>query len=211
MLVFIGKLSLSTQMSTHLTSRRCSNYEVSLYFPNKKTLVMKIPLRKLGGFGALVTVRNGLRKPYANGQHKYTLESNSEMLLLGKDPLESAGTQNPRLFGCISAGRGRWICLMWSMGFRWGSSLCVIYECKRFNMILYCILHWGWNRIWLCRYFVSKWKRIHFNLTLMLLVTNFAYTKWCKNAEKMTETLAYVYSSERTQWELSNEYQHGRI
>ena len=27
----------------------------------------------------------------------------------------------------------------------------------------------------------------------------------------MIETLAHVYSSESTQWELSNEYQHDRV
>ena len=28
---------------------------------------------------------------------------------------------------------------------------------------------------------------------------------------KMTETLAYKYSSESTQWELSDEYQHDKV
>ena len=32
-----------------------------------------------------------------------------------------------------------------------------------------------------------------------------------KNLKKYTETLAYVYSSDSTQRELSNEYQHNRI
>ena len=41
----------------------------------------------------------------------------------------------------------------------------------------------------------------------MLLVANLVNTKWCKNAKKMTENLAHVYSSESTQRELSNEYQ----
>ena len=41
----------------------------------------------------------------------------------------------------------------------------------------------------------------------MLLVANLADKKpW-----EMTETLAYGYSSERTQWELSNEYQHDMV
>ena len=44
----------------------------------------------------------------------------------------------------------------------------------------------------------------------MLLVANLANAKWCKNL-KMTETLAHGYSSESTQRELSNEYQHGRV
>ena len=45
--------------------------------------------------------------------------------------------------------------------------------------------------------------------TLMLLLANLANTKWCKNNNlKMTETLANGYSSEITQWELSNEHQH---
>ena len=43
----------------------------------------------------------------------------------------------------------------------------------------------------------------------MLLVANFAnYTKLMQKSWKMTEPLAYGYSSESTQWELSNEYQH---
>ena len=42
----------------------------------------------------------------------------------------------------------------------------------------------------------------------MLLVANFANTKWGKKNRKMIETLANGYSSERIQWELSNEYQH---
>ena len=32
-----------------------------------------------------------------------------------------------------------------------------------------------------------------------------------KAPQKMIATLAYGYSSESTQWELSNEYQHGRV
>ena len=49
------------------------------------------------------------------------------------------------------------------------------------------------------------------SLTLMLLVDNVANTKWCKVIWKMTETLAHGYSSESTQWELSNEYKHDRV
>ena len=45
-------------------------------------------------------------------------------------------------------------------------------------------------------------------LTLMLLVAILANTKWCKKSWKLTETLVHGYSSKRTQWELSNEYQH---
>ena len=47
-------------------------------------------------------------------------------------------------------------------------------------------------------------------LTLMLVVANFANTKWCKKAN-MTETLAHGYSSESAQQELPNEYQHDRV
>ena len=36
-------------------------------------------------------------------------------------------------------------------------------------------------------------------LTLMLLVATLANTKWCKNHEKLFETLANGYSSESTQ------------
>ena len=43
-------------------------------------------------------------------------------------------------------------------------------------------------------------------LTLMLLVANLANTN-----DRMTETLANGYSSESTQRELSNEYQHDRV
>ena len=45
----------------------------------------------------------------------------------------------------------------------------------------------------------------------MLLVAKLANTKRCKNLKKMTETLAHGYSSESTQRELSNEYQHDRV
>ena len=45
----------------------------------------------------------------------------------------------------------------------------------------------------------------------MLLVANLVITKWCKKREKMIETLACWYSSESTQQELSNEYQHDRV
>ena len=46
-------------------------------------------------------------------------------------------------------------------------------------------------------------------LTLMLLVANF--TKLMQKSWEMTETLTYEYSSESTQWEISNEYQHDRV
>ena len=42
-------------------------------------------------------------------------------------------------------------------------------------------------------------------------MANLANTKYFKNAEKLFETLAHGYSSESTQWELSNEYQHDRV
>ena len=48
-------------------------------------------------------------------------------------------------------------------------------------------------------------------LTYMLLVADLANTKWGKNIWNITETLAYGYSSENTQQELSNEYQHDRV
>ena len=48
-------------------------------------------------------------------------------------------------------------------------------------------------------------------LTLMLLVINWANTKWCKKSLKDTKTLAHGYSSESAQWDLSNEYQHERV
>ena len=42
----------------------------------------------------------------------------------------------------------------------------------------------------------------------MLVVANFATTKWCKDSWKMIETLENGYShlAESTQGELSNEY-----
>ena len=43
-------------------------------------------------------------------------------------------------------------------------------------------------------------------LTLMLVVANLAVTKIMQKTWQMTEILAHVYSSESTQWELSNEY-----
>ena len=45
----------------------------------------------------------------------------------------------------------------------------------------------------------------------MLVVANLANTNDAKNLLKMTENLAYMYSSESTQSELSNEYLHGRF
>ena len=43
----------------------------------------------------------------------------------------------------------------------------------------------------------------------MLLVANLAIMKWCKNPGKITETLAHMgNSSQNSQQELSNEYQH---
>ena len=45
----------------------------------------------------------------------------------------------------------------------------------------------------------------------MLLVANLVNTKLCRKKCKMTETQAYRYSSERTQQELSNEYQYDRV
>ena len=56
-----------------------------------------------------------------------------------------------------------------------------------------------------------SWSDTSTPLTLMLLVTNFANTKWCKKNLKITETLAYGYSSEVIPWGLSNEYQHDRV
>ena len=42
----------------------------------------------------------------------------------------------------------------------------------------------------------------------MLPASNLADAKWCEKSWKMTKTPACGYSSESTQWELSNEYQH---
>ena len=52
---------------------------------------------------------------------------------------------------------------------------------------------------------------IMYVLTLMLLVANLANTNCCKKTWKFTETLANGYSSESTQRELSNEYQHDSV
>ena len=53
---------------------------------------------------------------------------------------------------------------------------------------------------------------LHFSQeTLMLLVANLAYIQNDAKNFKMTETMAYGYSSERTQRELSNDYQHERV
>ena len=45
----------------------------------------------------------------------------------------------------------------------------------------------------------------------MLLLAHLANTKWGAKTWKITETLAYGYSYESTQQELSNEYQHDRV
>ena len=47
-------------------------------------------------------------------------------------------------------------------------------------------------------------------LTLMLVVANLPIQNHAKNLKK-TETLAHGYSSESTQQELFNEYQHDRV
>ena len=46
-----------------------------------------------------------------------------------------------------------------------------------------------------------------------MMRANFAYTKYLvmPKTSKMIDTLAHGYSSENTQLELSNEYQHGRV
>ena len=38
----------------------------------------------------------------------------------------------------------------------------------------------------------------------MLVVANLVITEWCKKSEKMTETLAHLYSFDSTQQEQSN-------
>ena len=45
----------------------------------------------------------------------------------------------------------------------------------------------------------------------MLLVAILAKQNDAKNLKKMTETLTHGYSSESTQGELSNEYQHDMV
>ena len=49
------------------------------------------------------------------------------------------------------------------------------------------------------------------SLTFMLLVANLADTELCKKPHKQAETMVNGYSSESTQRDLSNEYQHDRI
>ena len=46
-----------------------------------------------------------------------------------------------------------------------------------------------------------------------MMMANFADTKYLvmPKTSKMIDTLAHGYSSENTQLELSNEYQHGRV
>ena len=48
-------------------------------------------------------------------------------------------------------------------------------------------------------------------LTLMQLVANLANREWGQKPFKMAESLAYGYSSESTQQELSNKYQYDRV
>ena len=50
-----------------------------------------------------------------------------------------------------------------------------------------------------------------FNIYCRIPSFNLANTKWCKKFLKMIENLTYGYSSESTQQELSNEYQHDRV
>ena len=45
----------------------------------------------------------------------------------------------------------------------------------------------------------------------MLLPANFANTKLSKKPKKWVKNQAHEYSSESTQQELSNEYQHDRV
>ena len=45
----------------------------------------------------------------------------------------------------------------------------------------------------------------------MLLLANSANMKWYKKTLKITKTLTFEYSSESTDRELSNEYQHDRV
>ena len=45
----------------------------------------------------------------------------------------------------------------------------------------------------------------------MLLVANLANTKWCKNLKNDWNPGTWVYSSESSQQEPSNEYQHNRV
>ena len=55
-----------------------------------------------------------------------------------------------------------------------------------------------------CPFPLFPYAPVGYWLTLMLLVADFTNTKWCKKLKKMTETLAYGYSSESTQREISN-------
>ena len=48
-------------------------------------------------------------------------------------------------------------------------------------------------------------------LTLLLLVANLANTQWCKKLREMTGNPGTWYSSESTERELSNEYQHDKV
>ena len=48
-------------------------------------------------------------------------------------------------------------------------------------------------------------------LTLMQLVAKLINTKMMQKKLKMIETLAYGYSSESTQQDLSNKHQHDRV
>ena len=61
------------------------------------------------------------------------------------------------------------------------------------------------------KYSFYVWYEHYFINTYILKVANFANTKVCKQSRKVTEILAYGYSSERTHRELSNEYQHDRV
>ena len=57
----------------------------------------------------------------------------------------------------------------------------------------------------------QTWKQSRSYWPLMLLVANFCLSKMIQKTFKLTETLTYWYSSERTQQDLFNEYQHDRV
>ena len=77
-----------------------------------------------------------------------------------------------------------------------------------------CLIVQTWNQQSSVDFGINRWNGhllTQSDLTLLLLLDNFLVIyKMMQNSWKITETLAFGYSTKITQWELSNEYQHAR-
>ena len=77
----------------------------------------------------------------------------------------------------------------------------VLHYCTLYSLAERCPFHF-WE--------TNQYAKSEIILTIMLLAI-FASTKSCKKAGKWLKTLADGYSSESTQWELSNGYKHDMV